>query len=423
MIDLLAKRRIYDYLYIFFGGGVSTGIAFVNSIIIARTIGPAKFGLFSLFYVVMILIWQLPMAFDTTYIRYAKTSSCSLEKNDFLKTALLLKLFYAAIVICISYPLSYLLANYCFHKPETHSILLASMISGIFLSFLKTIASIFQEKEKFFKFTMLNTFYAFSILCSLLLLKALKYEFSLRIVVLIYLIVSFIFGVISIVLLFRKLGNIFLFKTHALKKSFSLGKWIFGVTVVYFIFQRLDILFLTRYFNSESIGIYFVGSQLVMIISLAIGSLSGVSLPRACAAIESKGSFKVFVRESLLVVAVINICIVGLLVISPFLIKMLYGNEYILASSILRILLIGWAFAAAYTPFSFLYYAYDDSSTRFFLEFSKIAIAVIALYMLIPKYGLTGGAIAISITLTANAIISIIVLVINKKYKYKGAII
>jgi len=411
------KNRFIGYLYVVLGSGFSRGMSLASSIIVARTLGPSQFGLFSIFYVTMVLTWQLPQAFDTSYIRYAKTSQSDGEKKDFLKTAIFQKMLYAVVVLGVSYPLSCFLANYCFCKPETYTILMVSMFCGVFLSFLMTIASIFQEKEKFGIFTILNSFYTVSVLFALLFFVIFKYELTLEIVVLVHLIAAVIVGIASIVVLFLKTGNVFRVNAAVLKKSFSLSKWIFGVSCAYFIFQRLDVLFLTRYVEYEALGLYSAASQIVMVVSLMTGALSGVSLPRACAIKESSKAFKAFTKESFWVIAIINILIAVAYFVSPFFIKLLYGDEYLFAASIMKILLIGWLFVVVYTPFSFLFYVFDDSRVRFLLELFKIALAVFLLCWFVPKYSLIGGAMAMTIALSVNTFISLIILGTNKKYR------
>ncbi|KPJ65630.1 MAG: hypothetical protein AMJ43_10385 [Coxiella sp. DG_40] len=404
------KKTYKDYITVLFGSGFARGLALLSSIIIARLLGPEEFGKFSIFYIIMILVWLLPQAFDTTFVRYAKAANSKREKNEFLKTAVFLKLVYFVTVLCISYPLAYFLANYCFHKPYIQFLLMASMVCGGFLSFLMSIASTFQEKEKFTEFAVLNTSYTALILCALLLLKASNLEFSLRNVVLIYLAITIAIGIISIMVLFKKIGKLFPLNAERLKISFSLGKWIFGVTCVYFIFQRLDILFLTRYVDLKLIGIYSASTRLIIFVALMTGSLAGVSLPKANAAIKSKSLLKTYVKESVISIIIIDIFIILLIIGAPFCIKILFGNEYLLAGIISRLLLIGWFFVVVYTPFSFLFYALDDSRTRFLLELLKIITAIILLYWLVPKYNLIGGAIAMSLSLVLNTFISLTVL-------------
>jgi len=88
----------------------------------------------------------------------------------------------------------------------------------------------------------------------------------------------------------------------------------------------------------------------------------------------------------------------------------MYGSEYALAGSILRILLYGWIFNTVFIPFSFVFYALDDARTRFFLELWKLVTGILFLYSLIPQYGLKGGAYAMTLALFIYTITSLGVL-------------
>lgn len=404
------KKTFIDYITVLFGNGFARGMALLNSLIIARLLGPADFGRFSIFYIVMILTWQIPQSFDTTFIRYARTSDSDTTKNNYLKASIFLKIFYSGILLCLTYPLSIFLARYLFNKPEIHIILMSSMISGVCLSFLMTLSSIYQERERFAEFSILNAFYTVSIFFILLFFKSTGRMLTLEGTILIFLIVSIIVGILSAVLLFKKIEKPFVMDAHVLKKSFSLGKWIFGSTLLYFTFQRMDIIFLTRYANFESVGIYSVAAQLVMSISLLTGSLSGIFLPKSGSALDSESSFKIYKKESILAITLIGIFIIIVMLAAPFMVQLLYGDKYIPAISILRILLMGWIFIAAYIPFSFLFYTLNDSKTPFLIEFFKMVIGISLLYYLVFSKGILGAAIAVSTALILSSIMSLIIL-------------
>lgn len=415
------KRTLKDYITVLVGTGFSRGIAFLNSVIVARLLGPEDFGKFSIFFVAMVLTWLIPQAFDSTFVRYAKTAGSSAEKNEFLKISVFLKLVYSAVVLIAAYPLAFFLAGYCFHKPEVKMILVWAMVSGVFQSFLMTIASIFQEKERFTMFSFLYSFYTLSIFAVLMLIKMLASNFALTHVIMAHAAVSIIIGALSLFLLFkRRITALFPLDRKSLTTSFSLGKWILGTTILYYIFQRMDILFLTRYSNFAALGVYGAAQQIVMVISVMTGSVPGVFLPKACNALESKEAFRIFAKESLLIAGLINIPVIVLMIIAPAAIKVLYGNTYGVAGGITRILLAGWIGVIIYAPFGGLFYALNDSKTRFWLEASRFLIAAVLFHILIPSNGMTGAAWAMSITLIINSVISLWVLKNKITCKFSG---
>ena len=405
-------NTIVDYFWVFLGSGFSRGVALLNTLIIARMLGPLHFGIFSIFYAVMILTWQLPQAFDGVFVTHAKKSSSKCEKNDLLKTSVVLKFFYLILVLFLSYPLSYVLAKYCFQKDEVQIPIMAAMLCGVCLMFLMTVASIFQEQERFARFASTNAVYSVSIFICLLIMYLFsgRIAFTLRLVIGIYIIVSAIIACSSMALLYHRLGNPFVFDKVVLKTAFTQGKWFFAVVAASCIFGRIDVFFLTRYVDLKSLGIYAVAAQLIMAVDLATGSFSGICLPKAGRAVRSRESFKGFLRESIWAIIFIDAGIMLFIFIAPQVVTALYGKEYAMAGSLLRILLYGWIFRVVFVPFSFLFIALDDSRTKFFLEFWKLTIGIWLLYWLVPRYGLTGAAYAISLTHFIDTTVSIVVL-------------
>lgn len=415
------NKTFRDYFYVLLGSGFSRFAAFINSVIIARWLGPEEFGRFSIFYIVMILTWQVPQAFDFSFIKHAKASGSGVEKNNYLKTAVIIKIAYSILLLVIAYPLGYLLSHHAFEKPDTLYIVIAGMVCGIFLSFLMSVASVFQEKEEFGKYALLPSLQSGSILLILLFLKASGRMNNIGYTkgfVMIYTVIALLLGTVSLVLLLKKAGSIFPLHTDILKKSLSFSKWILGVTATYFFFQRVDILVLTRYSFYKDIGIYSVAVQPVMVISLLMGSLSGVFLPKAMTAVKSRADLSAYIKASVYSMCPPIAGIVVLMATAPYFIRIFYGDQYSSSSAILRIILVGWLFASFYQPFSFLFYALNDAKTRFFLEFVKIATAFILLLYLVPGKGIYGAAVAISIALVSNSVSSLAILRVKINNKF-----
>lgn len=407
------KKTYKDYLYVLGGTGFSRFAAFINSAIIARWLGPEEFGRFSIFYIVMILCWQVPQAFDYSFIKYAKTSASGVEKNNYLKTAVFIKIVYLILLLLIAYPLGYFLSHYSFEKPDTLNIIIAGIVCGVFLSFLMSVATVFQEREEFGKYALLPSLQSGSILLILLFLKA---SGRMNIIgytkgfVVIYTVIAILLGTASLVLLLKKTGSIFPLHADILKKSLSFSKWILGVTLTYYLFQRVDLLVLTRYSYFKDIGIYSVAVQPIMVISLLMGSLSGIFLPKAMNAVKSRADLAIYTKESLAGICLPLAGIVVLMITAPYFIRFFYGEQYLASTAILRILLVGWLFASLYQPFSFLFYALNDARTRFYVELMKIFLAFILLLFLVPSYGVYGAAVAVSVALGLNAIIALMLL-------------
>ena len=403
-------KKALDYIYVVSGNGLSRALALVNSVIIARLLGPAAFGAFSIFFSVMMLIKQLPYAFDITYVRFAKVNDSANEKNEFLKATVLLKSGYALALLLICYPASIFVASNLFNKPELSGLLTIAVVAGLPPIFLLTISAVYQERERFLAFAILNSIYTFFVFATLLFICYRKKETGLGNIASLYLGVSIIIGIPSFFYLLKRIKNIFLIHTATFKTAFSFGKWILGVSCVYYIFNELAMLLLPVFLEFEAIGIYSAGSRLAMSVFVISGALAGVFLPRASTALTSKSAFREYLKESAAATAAISLFIVLLFALSPALIKLLYGAEFLPSASVMRILLAGIFFAVIYTPLSYLFYTLGDSRTRFLLESLKLLIVIALLFVLAPKSGITGVAVAISIGLVFNTALSTVIL-------------
>ena len=387
------KKTIVDYLTVLFGTGVGRGIAFLNSIIIARMLGPDDFGRFSIFFVVMVLTWIFPQAFDSVFVRYAKTATDQQQKNEFLRVSFFFKLVYSSAALLLAYPIAFILATFCFRKPEMTMLIVSAIVSGVFQAFLMTIASIYQEKEKFNIFAFLYASYTASIFVALLFLRLLSDFFTLQNTIIIHVLISVAIGVVSIYLLFkRKIKHIWPLNSHCLSKSFHLGKWVFWSVVVATLFVRIDTVFLPRYVSFDLIGQYGVAVQLTMIISVMTGALSSVFLPKACAAAVSRSTLACYIKESIILVIPMIIALLVLIVFSSNIIKFLFGSKYLVGYKISQILLFGWIFNIVFMPFGALFYAFDDSRSRFVIDSARLIAAMILLSIFTRTYLLVGAA-------------------------------
>ena len=395
-----------DYFWVLSGTVVSRGVALLNTIIIARILGPTGFGVFTIFYSVSIIIWQFPLAFDAVFVAYAKRFENKKEKMELLKASLGYKFAYLISIILISYPLASFLEQYVFKKDNLSFLLIKALICGGFLSFLMSVASIFQEEEKYIKYSLTHAVYTVSILIFLLSSLFFSITINLETITTIYLLVSVILGSISIIGLSLKVGNIFVINRQKLETVFRYGKWLILNSIIFHFFLRLDIIFLTRYVQFEKLGLYSAAAQLNMIVSVATGALAGVCLPKAGIAIKSKANMLKYIKESGLVILLIEIFTIIYFLIAGVAINILYGSQYASASIVLRILLFGSMINAIYTPFSFILLAKGETKTLFILELSKLISALILLYFMIHHYQIIGAAFAITISLVVQTIFS-----------------
>jgi O-antigen/teichoic acid export membrane protein len=404
------RKIVTQFLKVATGTTLARGIALANTVIIARMLTPSGYGVFAIFYSIMMLAWLFPQAFDGMFVSLAKKTNDLKLKNEYLKNAIVLKTAYSVLLLILAYPLALLIGKYVFNRNDLVIPIICAFVGGSFIAYLKTIASIYQEAEKYGRFAAMHAIYTFGVLLGLIAFVVSQFEFTLNRILALYLCVSVAIGLVSIGILINKTGKVLEFKRDTLFLSFREGKWLFFSVVTYCIFERMDILFLPMFVSNEKIGEYAVAAQLISVIGLATGSMASIFLPKASLAIATKEAFSNFKKESAYGIIIIEIGIMLFFALAPFVVTTLYGSQYYYATKILRILLIGLMGSVPVIPFMFVFLALEETKTRFILELLKLLIGAVLLRLMIPAYGSVGAAYSIAVTLFVSSFLAIILL-------------
>jgi len=400
-----ANRSVADYLAVLCGAGMARLLALASNILIARFLGSEKYGQFSLFYIFMLFAWIIPQAFDTTFVRFAKGHASSDRLCNYWRASVQMKVLYCTLIILSAWPIASILATAFFHNSELIWLLRIALICGSLLSLMNSVASSMQVQEKFGRFAILQGIYAFLVCLGLLILFLVTPIRSVEAVITLYVSVSVFTAVISFIVLLRATPDFLRFELAILLEMVGFGKWIFFTALAFYTFPRIDGIVLARYLDLHALGFYSVATQITMIISVVTGSMSAVFLPRAMQALDSTEALKGYILDSSRPVIVV---IVGILILeftAHFLVKTVYGQQYLSAIWPLRILLIGYMFSSIYLPLSFLYYCLNLPHIRFFLEASKLVLALVLFIEFIPVWGLQGAAMSMTLSLAINSLV------------------
>lgn len=394
------------YLIVLLGTGGARAVAFLTSIILARKLGAESFGQFSLFQSAMFICWQMPQAFDTAFIRYAKSEDSQMHIKECLAAATRLKIYFALLMLLSAYPVMLAFEHFKADGGILGKLAAAGIICGSFLCFLGSIANLMRVKEQFGRFSIVQGIYNLTIFLIVVLLAYVLKTIDLKNSITIFLFVAFIYGALSLYLVYRISGNPFKAPAELNRLIFKISKWILPTVVAFYFFARIDILMLSSAISFTEVGIYSVAGQLVLVVTLIISAASTVFMPRSIPAIRSREAFKDYIKESIIPILLILLGISFLYAAAPWIFTILFTAEYSGATKILRILLLGYVAVALYTPLSFLFYAIDRPNLRFYLEGLKLVMAILLLYFIIPIYGARGAAWAMSITMAFNSVLS-----------------
>jgi O-antigen/teichoic acid export membrane protein len=400
------KKIAQDLFHVVVGNGFARGLTLLNSMAVARVLGPEDFGKFSLFYVASVLAWQMPQGFDTTYVRFARGCSDRGAKQEYLKASIAGKAAYVLVALLIAVAGLAIRDAVTASSESYGSLLLSGIVSGCALSFNGSVTVVFQEREQFGRYSLMNNLTSGAFSLALLALWLWPGAFAISNILSAYIAVSIVIGTVSLAVVLAKTGGWSGFRRERFFEVVSFGKWIFGVTILYYLFQRCDVLLLARLLPYGNVGVYSTAAQLAMLVSLLTGSVGAVFMPKAMEATKSRDGLRAYVRAAALPVAAVLFGILALMAFAGPLLTLAFGEQYAAAVPILRILLLGWVFSTIYIPFSYMFYGLDEPQLRFALEAVKLTLVLVALIFLIPWLGPTGAAWGVTGALAAEAVFS-----------------
>ncbi|SFJ61477.1 Membrane protein involved in the export of O-antigen and teichoic acid [Bosea sp. OK403] len=176
--------------------------------------------------------------------------------------------------------------------------------------------------------------------------------------------------------------------------KFALYSWAGALTVA-MVWSRLEIFFLARYHGSEAVALYTAGLTFSNLASQGPLLLTGGLLPYFSERIaenslqQLNSSYATATR--VMAFLLFPICL-GLAAILPALLPLVYGPAFVAAIPSASILVAGAAFGASGAVGSQMIYARERSDFVFFSGIAGAILSVAAYAIVIPVYGLEGGA-------------------------------
>lgn len=181
-------------------------------------------------------------------------------------------------------------------------------------------------------------------------------------------------------------------KLHAgwqefLKKSSSFSAWMGGNKIVSVLASRIDILILIQLAGAHEAGIYGAANRLAMGVPLVLGSFATVLAARF-ASLKDKSETIVFFKKAFGLSFIIVIGLIAGIIITPLIITLL-GPEYVRSKEVLQ-----WLFAAM-IPFALsvpsvnlLIYHFKKPRMITLLSILQLLITVFFIYLYIPILGI-----------------------------------
>ncbi|MFH1280017.1 MAG: oligosaccharide flippase family protein [Candidatus Beckwithbacteria bacterium] len=387
-------QTIKDASLVTVGMGLSTILSALSIFLIARFLGPAGFGLYvTALGLSMIVIDSLELAISGSIINFSSKPSKS--SKEFIKYGFKLKLVLGFLVGLIFAAASQTLAP-LLHFELTRPLLVASFfIPIVFLQ--RFPRSILQAQKKFLSDSAIEVITSLS---RLLFVLGFYYLFKLTVITALisYLLgafLAFLFGSFFISWKFLETKI-----TPLTKQSFfSFQKWLTLGFILAAIHGRIDSAILLRLVGPETTGIYQAAFRFFMPILSFTAVLSLIFTPRFASFPDYKIA-RSYLKKALALSLGLASLVLLIIPLAPFLVKLIFGPNYLEAVLPTQILALGFfAFVAGAPLASHLIYSTKRTKVFFIVNLIQIILLVGLDLLLIPLYKAVGAALAVSITL------------------------
>jgi O-antigen/teichoic acid export membrane protein len=395
------KKSIFDYLITAGSNGFNRLFALLISVAIARILSAEDFGLYSLFFGMFILIFQAQAGVNIAYVRFTRASEIS--ESQALRLTLYFQIFLLISLSLLGWPVSCLISS-LLNLGDSSAIYLG-IISSALLGLYSVRFGILQATSSFVYLGLATMLFNFCVLLVMGVALAAGRSIDLQDIFYTYIIVALLLGTGSFVFLWNRSEA-----TDNLAVARSFYKMIglnVSITLLYFIYRYIDVYFIKYYHDLETVGIYSAAMKTSMLLTILTGSLATILLPKAVTAIKSREALIAYIKKSYMLSGAIVFSFMVFAFLAPWILLLLFGNEYAAAVDILVWLVIGWIFNTLYIPIAQIFYALNKPGTRLIIEAIKIAVAVLAFIILIPVYGGKGAAYALLLAILIALFISI----------------
>jgi lipopolysaccharide exporter len=375
---------------------LSRGLGFIRTIILARLLTPADFGLIGMAMAVIATIDSLSQTgFQTALIQKKNFAESHLD------TAWTLLILRGLILFGILFMTAPLISQF-FNNPDVNILMRVIAISVILAGF-RNIGLIFFYKDlqfdKHFKYELFST--VIDLIISIMLAFILRNVWAL--------VWGGLAGNISRLIMSYTLSAYrpnFSIDTNSLKDLFSFGKWIIGSGIIYAALAQIDSLIVGKYLGPAALGIYQMAMLISYLPSSEISTIgSQITLPAYSMMQDDSQRLKTAYLDVLRLTAFIGVPIGAFVfIMAPEFVKIFLGAQWLPVIGCIQILVFSGTVIALSSTASSVFTARGRPKIEMYLQAGNLLFLVTLIYPLTKFYGIEGTAMAL---VTSNSMIAL----------------
>ena len=405
LMGLARSRAVADLAVTVGGRGVQLLLALAGSIASARALGPADFGRFGLVMATVMICGTLAdVGLTQAAVKYIARERDTGVQYDAARVYLVLRPISGAFVTLLGLLLTAPIAGVVLGYPDLAPYLQLAFLTLLSLSVSSYPGTVLLGLGLFGRLGLAGVLNA-AITVGGILLLLLAGRLDLGTLVAWNVIVPLASSIPAWLLLprewlpWRLSGG----GMHALRlllqrgglawRMLSFGKWMGLATLGSIVAIQADVLLLGRFSTPETVGVYSVALALAMRLDTLNQSLIVVMLPRANR-LEGQADIKGYSRRVLGASLVLALMLGAAVFVAQPLIELLYGESYRASAGLFVVLLSVVLFDLATSSLFLVALPLEKPQVLAVAEWLRVAMIVVAGWLLIPLYSGFGAAIS-----------------------------
>jgi len=353
-----------------------------KTLILARILLPAQFGVFGIATLVLALVEVLTETGINIFLVQEK------DAEKYINTAWIVSIV-RGIIISLFIIVSAPFVSTFFNSPESFNLLLTISIIPFIRGFINPSIVKFQKnlefnKEFYFRSSIFLTDAIISVVFAVLTQETVSLILGLIAGALLEVVLSFIFISPRPKLIFEKSRAV---------EIIHRGKWVTAFGVFNYLSQQIDSAVIAKLLNTTSLGIYQITYKLSFLpVTEVTDVVSRVVFPvYSKISSEPKRLFNAFLKTSL-IVSVVALPIGALLIIFPReIIILLLGERWLGGVEVLRVLALYGIVRAIFGSASSLFLALKKQNYVAIMTFVRLTGLVITVIPLTLRFGIVGA--------------------------------
>jgi O-antigen/teichoic acid export membrane protein len=394
-------------------GGRATllGAWFAATMLMARILGPASFGLYTLCQnAIRVFTGCFGDPLDMAVMREAPLYL----KNDrpralrVIRSAFWLRTGLGVASIAIAGAVPWLISGVIFGSADHRGLAVLCAVGILGDLLLRSALGYFQASERFVPFMLTDVVWQLGRAAAVVSLWALGW-LSAPSAILLYVLAPYVAFLFAVVLLPRDVLEFVPPDRQQIREIFHYSKWLVAAMMMAAIYERLDLFMLEWFRGIREVGIYGGALALAVIPDFLNGCVQTVLAPKVAPA-QASGTFNQLQRNYLVYAVPLGLlAIAGAMLLGGPLIRTFLSAKYLESIPAFRILVISTIFNIVFTPLpeALLNFVAPRKVTA--VTFTGLVLVSVGGVLIIPRFGVTGAAILI---LCARVTIGIIIVVL-----------